>query len=65
LLCHLTDKELYYLQNNRSLDLYETDMEFLVAVMGDVLRRYESEEEYEICHQIFTSVEYYRTFIKI
>jgi hypothetical protein len=59
MLSNLSDKECYYLEMNRSNELYENDLEFLIDTLTSALRLYEEEEEYEICREILTSIEKY------
>jgi hypothetical protein len=64
MLSNMSDKECYFLRNNRSNELYENDLDFLVETLSSALRLYESEEEYEICQEIFTSIEKYNKILK-
>jgi hypothetical protein len=64
LLSNLTEKECYYLSTNHSNDMYENDLDFLIQALKSVLKLYEGEEEYEICQEIFTSIEKYDKMLK-
>jgi hypothetical protein len=64
MLSNLTEKECYYLLNNRSNELFDNDLEFLIETLTSSLKLYENEEEYELCQEIFTSIEIYRKILK-
>jgi hypothetical protein len=59
----LSEKECFYLVNNRSLTMYENDMEFLIETLSEALTPYEDLEEYEFCQQILTAINRYKSIV--
>lgn len=65
LLAHLSEKECYYLQTNRSTEFYDSDLDFLIAVLSECLKVYEVHEEYEFCVEIYSAIQKYSGLLTI
>jgi hypothetical protein len=62
-LCDLSEKECFFLNTNRSSNLYENDMDLLLETLNECFKPYEEVEEYEFCQRILENMNRYKKYL--